>query len=121
MAAIKILVVDDDLPLLKATERGLKLAGYNVTSVIDPQEVLMLFEHGNRYDAVISDLEMPRMHGDQLCLEVQKISPTPFILVSGKLEVHQRATACGAKASFTKPYNPREMREALAEVAGGRS
>lgn len=112
----RILLVDDDEMVLNACARGLRITGYEITKVLSPNAALDLFKNGERFAAVVSDLEMPRMHGDELCREVQKIAPTPFIIQSGHGDVHKRADACGAAASFMKPVNPSDLRDALARL-----
>jgi DNA-binding response OmpR family regulator len=108
----RILVVDDEEMLLKATATGLRLEGYVVDKTMDPREALRWIKEEDpkwRYTAVVSDLEMPFLTGDQLCIEAHKTCDVPFILVSGKLEVFDRAEACGAVKAFTKPYARRDL------------
>ncbi len=114
----KILVLDDDTQQLRAVERGLKLAGHTVVTATCPAKALPLFKAGERFDVVVSDLEMPGMQGDEFCREVQKIARVPFILVSGHVDIHVRARECGAARGFSKPVNPRDLYEALAGLIG---
>jgi len=114
---IKILVVDDDEMVLNATVRGLRITGYEVHKALDPTEALTLFKAGERFAVVVSDMEMPGLHGDEFCREVQKIAPTPFILCSGNTDALARAKGEEAVAyTFAKPYSPTALREALAEL-----
>jgi CheY-like chemotaxis protein len=114
----RILIVDDDEALVTATKRGLKMTGYHVTGTLNPVEALQFFKDGQRFDAVISDMEMPGMHGDVLCVEIQKIAKTPFILCSGNHAVKVRGAKCGADRVFEKPCSPTDLRSALAELIG---
>lgn len=114
---MRLLVVDDDVHVLRATERGLRIHGHEVVTANSGTEALDLIRRlGQRFEAIVSDLEMPGMHGDKLCEEVQKIVPTPFILVSGNATVFERASMCGAAASFLKPVTPSDLKDALAQL-----
>ena len=109
-----ILLVDDDISVLRAMERGFKIQGVTVKAVSNPVDALDLIKNGERFDAIVSDMEMPRMHGDELCREVRKIEPTiPFILCSGNSQVHARAEECGADAAFDKPVLPSTIKGAI--------
>lgn len=112
----RILVVDDNKMVLDATVRGLRITGYKVSTATRPSDALKLFKAGERFAVVVSDLEMPGMHGDEFCREVQKIAPTPFILQSGHSSVIARAAECGASVAFLKPVHPTDLREALAKL-----
>jgi DNA-binding response OmpR family regulator len=114
---MKILVVEDDALLLKAISHGLRRAGYEVEGTDDPREALRRIKDGARYALVVSDLEMPHMHGDELCREVQQVALTPFIIVSGYASVFSRASDCGAKC-LLKPYATRELYEAVNGLIG---
>lgn len=109
----RILLVDDDALVLQSTERALSRAGYIVTPADDAILALHLLETGERYEVIVSDLEMPRMHGDEFCLAVQKLAPTPVILCSGSGAVFQRGAACGAAGSFLKPVPCSDLKEAI--------
>lgn len=115
----RILVVDDDIMVLNAMARGLKILGHKITTANRPTDALDMFKKGERFAVVVSDLEMPFMHGDELCLEVQKIAPTPFILCSGHVTVHLRGRECGASAAFMKPVTPSELRETITRLIAG--
>lgn len=116
--AARILVVDDDIPILDAMERGFRIAGFKVTKTFMPREALKMFKAGERFDAVVSDLDMPGMSGAELCEEVQKIADTPFIIQSGNSNVHEIAAACGAHRSFVKPVVPSELAKTINELLG---
>jgi DNA-binding NtrC family response regulator len=118
-----LLVVDDDEFLLKATARGLKIAGYTVEPCSTPADALRLFKaNPAKYAAIVSDMEMPGFHGDALCLFCREVDPTvPFILCSGKVEVFARAGTCGASHAFLKPYSAGEMKEVLVKLISNRT
>lgn len=113
-----ILLVDDDAMVLNAVASGLRLAGYAIDKYLSPVEALATFaKDPSRYSAVISDMEMPGFHGDELCRRCRAIDPSiPFILCSGKSEVFARARVCGASRAFQKPYSSAEMKDTLTKL-----
>ncbi len=111
LAPIRVLIVDDDEPLLRATARTLKRAGCEVVTASSPFAALDTLR-GQLIDIIVSDLEMPGMCGDALCREVQTFRPTPFILLSGNsMALVPRGQACGATVMLCKPYEPKALIE----------
>ena len=80
-----ILFVDDDVDLVELLSVGLGDLGYRVTAFADPVEAIAAFRSApGAFDAVVSDLSMPRISGLQLASQVVQIRPaTPVVLMSG--------------------------------------
>lgn len=112
---IRVLVVDDDEMVLRATSRVLKAAGFDVLTAPGVRSALSLAP-GRDIAVVVSDLEMPVMHGDVFCREWQAVAPTPFILLSGSASVFERALACGARQAFLKPVDPKTLVAAVRDA-----
>jgi two-component system, cell cycle sensor histidine kinase and response regulator CckA len=81
----RILLVDDDIHLLKLGERIIKGLGYNVISHTKSTDALEIFRDlPNQFDLVITDYRMPEMDGAELSKEILKITPDiPIIMCSG--------------------------------------
>jgi len=62
----RILVVDDEAPIRRILELKLKNGGYEVFLAEDGEAALRVIE-SEKPDAVITDINMPRMDGRQLC------------------------------------------------------
>ena len=61
----RILMVDDDLPILKVQQLFLERLGYTVTSRVSSVEALEAFRaFPENYDLVITDMTMPHMTGE---------------------------------------------------------
>ena len=71
----RILVVDDNEPIRNLLNKCLSDVGADVTLAVDGIEGLKMARN-SQYDLIITDLDMPRMDGFQLCKEV-KLSPPP--------------------------------------------
>ena len=84
-AAIRVLYVDDEPSLLDIGKLFLEQHGdFTVTTAMSAPEGIRLLEE-EKFDAIISDYQMPDMDGIQFLVEVRKrFGPTPFILFTGR-------------------------------------
>lgn len=83
----QILIVDDDINILKVIKKLLNKYNLNLYTTDSPSEALKIIE-GNQIDLIISDQRMPEMEGLQLLNKIKEISPgTLRILMSGYSDV----------------------------------
>ena len=114
----KILVVDDDAVVGKSFDRVLSGKGYAVITARDGVEALEKLRTEN-YDAVFTDIKMPRMDGLEVAELVKATRPwLPVVIVTGYgTEANEeRAKAAGVSDFLRKPLSP-ETIEASAEKA----
>jgi CheY-like chemotaxis protein len=80
-----ILFIDDESALVDMGASQLRYLGYKVSSRTSSLEALAFFRHdADTFDLVITDMTMPNMTGDELCIEIKLIRPEiPVILTSG--------------------------------------
>ena len=116
----RILVVDDEPAVAKVMGRVLKKFGYAVT--IHTDSLAALDDFNNRpqdIDAVITDMTMPNLAGDQLAARVKSIRPdTPVLLCTGfnkKIET-RKAAEVGVDALLMKPVPSDILIETLQQV-----
>ncbi len=109
----RILFVDDEQFLIDIADQMLTRLGYQVTTRISSVEALKLFESDpDRFDLVITDMDMPNMPGDSLAQTLIKIRPDiPIILCTGYSDRidKKRAKGLGIKAFAMKPIVMRDM------------
>lgn len=112
-----ILLVDDDVSLLKTNHRYLAQHGYNVTSTTDPREALKLFSAvPETFDLLITDMTMPHMTGDILAERILAIRPDfPIFLCTGYSNDidEQSAVLKGIRRYFEKPVSYAKMAAAI--------
>jgi DNA-binding response OmpR family regulator len=80
-----ILVVDDDQQLASALQWILADENFLVDIAFDGEEAILKVK-AHQYDAVICDLKMPRLRGDEFCLQAKEIRPSladRFIFITG--------------------------------------
>ncbi len=119
----KVLVVDDSISIRKYVQRFLDRTGYEVEVAPDGMEALNILSRLT-FDAVITDLEMPVMHGYDLIAEMKRnealVNIPVIVLTSRAGEKHrQKAVEMGAQDYLVKPFEEQEMLEALKKVLSG--
>jgi CheY-like chemotaxis protein len=80
-----ILLVDDDQQLASALQWILADENFLVDVAFDGEEAILKVK-AHQYDAVICDLKMPRVHGDEFYLKAKKLRPSladRFIFITG--------------------------------------
>ncbi|MBU4199315.1 MAG: sigma 54-interacting transcriptional regulator [Verrucomicrobia bacterium] len=102
----RILVIDDEVDLLKALAMILRARKHEVTPISDGGEAQRLLR-SKIYDLVISDIRMTPVDGLQMLSTVQEVHPeTPVILITAyaTLDVALDAIKSGAFDFVTKPF-----------------
>jgi len=113
-----VMVVDDSLTVRKITGRLLEREGYQVMTAKDGLDALEQM-HGILPDALLVDIEMPRMDGFDFSTRIREDARTaaiPIIIISSRTaDKHRnRAEQIGVNAFLGKPYQESEL---LAQVA----
>lgn len=107
----RVLLVDDDVALLRAVKRTLAAAGFDVETAQTGSDAVELFGRAP-YDAVVTDISMPGMDGLELIRAVrEKDLDCPVILVTGMPDVETaiRAIEYGAFRYLVKPADNEEL------------
>ena len=107
----KILVVEDDPTAQRALRRLFESEAYVVEVTIDGQSGLEAFRTAPPA-AVVLDLGLPKIAGNDVCREIKKEAPSvPVIVLSAKTDVTDKVLLLelGADDYVTKPFSPREL------------
>jgi two-component system, OmpR family, response regulator len=107
-----ILIVEDDAQLRAVYKSALRLEGYTVVTAADGIDALRHVEAASP-DAVILDLDLPRLDGYQVGRELALIAPDlPIVVVTGldMTPAEERAFACVLR----KPIDPDALIRAVA-------
>ncbi len=123
--AHRLLVVDDDAVVRFVVRDILRAAGYAVDEAVDGQEAWELLESEiGAFDAVVSDVRMPRMSGLELVEKVRALAPDlPIVLLTGlgDKETIKMALRLGVNEFVEKPLDPSQLCERIAELLSGSS
>jgi diguanylate cyclase (GGDEF)-like protein len=105
-----VLIVDDDLTLLKLIELKLKKAGFNTLVAQDSASALELLSH-NHIDLIICDIQMPGMSGfefREMMLNESATRDIPFIFLTASSETVDQIKGFRLRVDdyITKPFDP---------------
>lgn len=114
-----ILVVDDSVNVRRFLAMTLEKAGYLVEQARDGQEAVDKLEGGLAVQAVVCDIEMPRLDGYGVLEEVKgqpQFEDLPIVMLTSRSHDKHRKVAMnlGASAYFSKPFNEQELLNTLA-------
>jgi len=96
----------------------------NILTAKDGKEALSILKHQNA-DLVISDTDMSRMNGFELCRSIKgslETSHIPVILLTSRTDSRNKALGykMGADAFIPKPYDLKQMNAIIRSLLGGR-
>lgn len=116
----RILVIDDEVHIRQVVSLKLSTAGHEVTQASNGADGLES-ALALKPDLIITDYQMPRMNGLEMCralLQHAGASPIPVILLSGREQFIAPAemAAVGIVTSLGKPFSPRELLQKVTEV-----
>jgi CheY-like chemotaxis protein len=114
-----IVTAEDNEDVRVLTARSLRRAGHTVVETADGLEGLAAVrEHAP--DVVITDVDMPRMTGLELCRAIRddpELRHTPVLVVSGSITPDDSSAASsGVTAILGKPFAPSELLQRLDEM-----
>ena len=104
---MRVLVVEDDKQLAAALRRGLEEEGYAVDTALDGVEGEWLATE-NSYDALVLDVMLPQLRGDELCARRREAGDwTPILMLTARSGPEQEAQAldAGADDFLAKPFS----------------
>lgn len=108
---MKLLVVDDEKPLVKGLKFNLENEGYAVDVCFDGASAVAMAEKA-RYDLILLDLMMPEMDGLEACMRIRQHSDVPIIMLTARDEDTDKLIGfdAGADDYITKPFNILEVK-----------
>lgn len=102
----RLLIVDDEVVILKALEKCLTQENYEVEVTTDPNEAIEKCKEKN-FDLLITDLKMPAMDGIELVRQIRYLHPDTASIVMtgyGSIASAVEAMKAGAFHYITKPF-----------------
>ncbi len=116
----RVLIVDDDQADRIILGRILEGAGHDVYLTSDDEQALKSLLKMS-IDVVVTDLQMPKIHGLELIMKLRTLYPEAGIIAvsaTGPAQLDM-AEAVGATVTLSKPVDPDELVEAVAKAVPG--
>ncbi len=106
----RILIIEDDLEIIKLLEIHLTDFIYNISIATDG-EIGLEKALKEDYDLILLDLTLPNMDGIEVCKQLRAKKNTPVIMLTAKSEEIDRVLGLeiGADDYITKPFSIREL------------
>jgi two-component system KDP operon response regulator KdpE len=110
MKKTRILIVDDELSILKYLRANLEAEGYEVLMAMDGAQALQTLE-AELPDLVVLDIMMPEMDGLEVCRRLREWSQLPVIMLSARDDESDKVKCLdlGADDYITKPFGKDEL------------
>jgi len=110
MKTKRILIVDDELSIIKFLRAILEARGYEVSAAMDGADAIHIFEM-EQPDLLLLDIMMPRMDGFEVCRRLREWSQTPIIMLSANGDASDKVKCLdlGADDYVTKPFGAEEL------------
>jgi two-component system KDP operon response regulator KdpE len=118
-----VLIVDDDIYLLRTLRITLTARGYAITTAADGQTALRAAAE-RRPDAIVLDLGLPDLDGADVITQLRTFTTAPIIVLSARVDSTDKVQALdrGADDYVTKPFAVDELlarlRAAIRRAAG---
>ncbi|OIO36248.1 MAG: hypothetical protein AUJ74_03270 [Candidatus Omnitrophica bacterium CG1_02_44_16] len=115
----KILIVDDEVEILKIFQQFLIMSGFEVILASGGREAVKIIRSGQRIDLMVLDLVMPGYPGVDVLSDMKDAGISlPYIILSGTMELHDfidelKALGCPRQDIYSKPIDLKELLEVL--------
>ena len=102
----RILIVDDDLPIIKFLRANLQAKDYEILVATDGAEAIETVER-ELPDLIILDIMMPKIDGVEVCRRLRKWSQIPIIMLSARGDATDKVECLnlGADDYISKPFS----------------
>lgn len=118
---MNVLIVDDEVLLLRALRRTLVRAGHHVVLATNGREALEALAHAD-FDVVLSDVRMPEMDGLELARRLVRLQPhLPVLFMTGHTDATDRELLeVEPMGVFEKPLDEDRLLRVLGALETGR-
>ena len=112
MSNLRILLVDDDVQFLEATEYMLKYENYDIITAKNGEEAIKKYNESHP-DIVLMDLKMPVMNGYDAFFKIKKDNQDAKIVFTSAYAINnqefEKAEKSGLFGLLTKPFDLSEL------------
>jgi two-component system chemotaxis response regulator CheY len=121
MTDMKFLIVDDFSTMRRIVRGLLKEIGYNNAEEAEDGAIALTMLKNNKFDFVVSDINMPNMSGFDLLAAIKKedsLKHLPVLMVTAEARKEDivRAAQDGAAGYIVKPFTKATLEEKVAKI-----
>jgi two-component system chemotaxis response regulator CheY len=123
--AFRVLIVDDSAMMRSMIRRVIEISGLDAGQILEAGDGVEALEMLSRewVDVVLTDVNMPRMNGEELIRRMSESGLTttiPVIVVSTDATVIRRdaVAGLGARGYLVKPFQPEQLKQEIERVIG---
>lgn len=116
-----IMLVDDEIDIVRVSVRALQMKGYPVVGFSDPVQAAREFQQSPyKYNLVISDIRMPVMSGFELLLHIKRLNPDVKVILMTAYEYEKEQVKAGlpVEGFLMKPLSPSQLIENIDKHLG---
>lgn len=121
MSLGRVFIIDDEEHVRKTVGLALKQGGYEVLEAADGEEAITTIQSGPSIQAIICDLALPKVHGNDLIALIRmKLPSVPVIVLTGHPDVQGAASLfkLGVVDYLIKPAQAQTLLEAVRRAIG---
>lgn len=115
----RVLLVDDEVKVLNGLGRSLSEEPFQITTTTSPVEAMHLLE-SQEFAVIVTDQQMPQIHGVQLLEHAQKVSPdTVRLILTGHAHMQSIIDAINHGSVYrflTKPCSDHDLQQTLRQA-----
>ncbi len=106
----RVLIVEDEKQIAKNISDYLENSGFETLITDNGASALEIFKN-EKIDMLILDLMLPKVTGEEVCIEIRKTSNVPIIMLTAKVTEDSKINGLelGADIYLTKPFSLREL------------
>jgi two-component system cell cycle sensor histidine kinase/response regulator CckA len=120
-SAAKILIVEDEEMVRRATAEFLQVSGFEVLTASDGVQGLKVMDEHAKVDLVITDIIMPRMKGSEMAAELRRKHPElPILFVTGYTQIPVELARFEGAAILHKPFALAELTRSVQALLGNK-
>ena len=116
MRSFRVLIVDDEPPVVQFVDRTLRGAGYETTTATDGATAIAAASADGPFDLLLTDLLMPNMTGEALAASLRRDDPDlPVLYLTGYADqlFKERQQLWANETFLDKPTSMQGLREAV--------
>jgi two-component system, OmpR family, response regulator RpaB len=112
-----ILVVDDEVSVIRILENHLSVIGYDVLTAFTGEEAIIMYKR-ETISLIILDIMIPKLNGYSICQEVKRESNIPIIILTSLGELSDRITGfeLGVDDYMLKPFSLKELETRIKSI-----